>query len=153
VFDDEPLGDRHRLLILDLPRQPAPPFGVREPLTLESELAVGARDGFLNFRYGNFQEADRLTHLAGEGAQIGRTCGSIQGSAERVPQALEHSFPLLAQLLRIVFAKNGDSTGSTERDEHLGHASRREPCSAIDSVRAKCASHFVQRYSYSGIAQ
>jgi hypothetical protein len=55
--------------------------------------------------------------------------------------------------LRIVFAKKGESTGSTERDEHFGQAGRREPWRAIVSVRAKRSSHWVQWYSYRGIAR
>src|ERR1041385_2077252 len=56
------------------------------------------------------------------------------------------------QLLRIVFAKKSEKTGSTALERHLGHAGRDLPgCSLIVSVRAEPGRHAVQRYSYSGM--
>jgi len=148
MLGGEALGYCNGFVILDLAREPAAPLSIRKALAFQCELSVSTGDGIRDFADGDFGVDDGFTHLARERAQVGRTCGRIQGSAERVPQALEQGPPFfLAQLFRIVFAKNGERTGSTERDEHLGHTGRREPCWAIDSVRAKCSSHFVQRYS------
>jgi hypothetical protein len=148
MLGGEAFGDCNGFVILDLAREPAAPLRIRKALAFQCQFSVGPGDGFVDFADGNLGVDDGFTHLARERAQVGRTCGRIQGSAERVPQALEQGPPcFLAQLFRIVFAKNGERTGSTERDEHLGHTGRREPCWAIDSVRAKCSSHFVQRYS------
>jgi hypothetical protein len=125
VLGREPLGHRDGLLILNLPRQPAAPLRIRQALAFYGQLSIGAGDGLLDLGDGDLRVNDGLTHLAREHAQIGWTCGGIQGSAERVPQALEQSLSLfLDQLLRMVFAKKGESTGWTERDEHFGQAGR-----------------------------
>jgi hypothetical protein len=91
VFGREAFGNRDGFLILDFAGEPAPPFGVRQSLTLGSELPVRARNGFLNLGDGNLRVDDGFSHLARERAQVGpsRAGGGIQGRAERVPQALE----------------------------------------------------------------
>src|SRR5579859_49400 len=126
------IRDRHGLLVPDLTGEPAAPFRVREPLALEPQLAFGARNRFPDFGYGNLGVDERLTHLARERSQIGRGRRS-EGGAKSVPQALEQG----TQLLRTVFAKKSEKTGSTARDLHLGHTGRdRGVCCVIDSVRA-----------------
>jgi hypothetical protein len=84
--------------------------------------------------------------LARQIAQVPGRRRRIQGGAEGVPQALEQGDGLV-QLLRTVFAKNGDSTGSTAREPHLGQAGRFRPWSPIGSWRTNRSWHAVQRYS------
>src|SRR5436190_1886631 len=115
---------------------------VRELLSLRGDFPLGPRHRLLNLLDGDFGIDDGLTHLPRERAQIGRG-RRIDSGAERVPQALEQD-----QLLRMVFAKKSEKTGSTARDLHSGHAGRLWfKCCAIVSVRENCASHAVQRYS------
>jgi hypothetical protein len=86
--------------------------------------------------------------LARERPQVGGG-RRIECGAERIPQALEQD-----QLLRIVFAKKSEKTGSTAFDAHFGHLGRALlERSVIFSVRANRAWHAVQRYSYSGMPQ
>lgn len=88
MLGSESFRDRDRLLILDLPGEPAAPLRIREPLPLHGQLSIGARDRLLDLLNGDPGVDDRFAHLAREGAQIwsGRR---VEGSAERIPQALE----------------------------------------------------------------
>jgi len=77
--------------------------------------------------------------LPGERSEIGSALGSVEGSAERIPQTLEQ-VGCLAQLLRTVLAKKSEKTGSTAGESHSGQAGcGRIACSAIVSVRENSA--------------
>jgi hypothetical protein len=119
MLDGEPFGDRDGLVILDLAGEAATPLRIGESLPLEAQLPLGARERFLHFGDRNLGVDDRLAHLPGEGAQV-RGLGRIEGGAESVSEALEQVG--LAQLLRTVFAKKSEKTGSTDDDAHLGQA-------------------------------
>jgi hypothetical protein len=150
----KPIGDGNRFLVPDFPGEPAAAFRVRQPLAFESHFALGAHHRFLDLGDGDFGVHDGFAHLARELPQI-RSGRRIEGGAERVTQALEQVPPRSpAQLLRTVFAKKSEKTGSTSDDAHLGQVGeRRAECSAIVSVREKSAWHAVQRYSYNGMGK
>ncbi len=144
VLGGEALGDLHRLLVLDLSGQTAAALGVSEALALGGELDVGALQGLRQLADGHLGLHHRFAHLAGEVFQIVRRRRRVERGLERGPETLEHGGD---QLLRIVFAKNAESSGSTSRERHWGHSGSRRPCSAMVSACVKRVSHWVQRYS------
>jgi len=121
VLGRKACGDRHRFLVLDLGGETTAPLGIRQTLALEPHLALGARHGLLDLGDRDFRVHDRFAHLPGERSEIGGAFGSVESSAERVPQTLEQ-VGCLAQLLRMVFAKKSEKTGSTAADSHSGQA-------------------------------
>src|SRR5262245_8510798 len=104
------LGYCNGFVILDLAREPATPLGIRKPLALQCQLSLGTGDGFLDFADRDFGVDEGFTHLARERTQVGGTCGSIQGSAERVPQALEQGPPFSS------LSSSGSSSRRTGRE-------------------------------------
>jgi hypothetical protein len=88
VFRRKTTGDGDGLCVLNLAGEPAATLGVREPLALGRQLALGAPDGLLDLDNGDLRVDDRLTHLPCERSQVGGR-RRIEGGAKRVPQALE----------------------------------------------------------------
>jgi len=146
VLYSEALRHRDGFLILDLGRETAAAFGIRQTLALERQLPLRAAQRFAHLLHGHLRLDDRFAHLSRQVAQIARRRRRIQGRAESISEALEQRGGL-AQLLRTVLAKNGENTGSTARAPHFGHAGRSRPCSPIGSWRVNRSLHFVQAYS------
>src|SRR3989442_1355370 len=90
VLGREPVGYLDRLVVLDLPREPAAPLGVGEPLALDGELALGTGHRLAGLLHGQLRLDHRLAHLPRQVAQIPRRRRRIEGGAQGVPQALEH---------------------------------------------------------------
>src|SRR2546422_714097 len=108
----EPLGNLHRLPVLDLGCKPAAALGIGQALALLGEVALGTRYCLTRLAHGELRLDHRLPHLPRQVAQVSRRRRRVQGGAQRVSQALEHRTLALPDRLR------------EERREHLLHRVR-----------------------------
>src|SRR5438445_435271 len=90
VLAGETVGDLHRLLVLNLPSQPATALGIGEALALGRELHFGPLQRFGQLAHGHLRLHHRFAHLAGEVLQVVRRRRRVERGPERGPETLEH---------------------------------------------------------------
>jgi len=127
-------------------RRAGPPFGVRQALR-SSVTSPPCETTPRAFPVRHLRLHDRFTHLPRQVAEVSRRRSRRPGPRGTHLGGVFEQRGSLGQLLRTVLAKNGENTGCTAREPHLGRRAAAGRGSSIGSWRVNRSLHFVQAYS------